>query len=111
MDALSGRTVKPQEGGARFGCDWAALTDGSLTLRAQSETPFSFNASHYTQEELTSKKHEFELEKSGMTVFCLDYRQNGVGSNACGPKLAKEHSFDETEFAFEIRLTPERVGK
>ena len=103
---LAGPYIKPQESGSRFGCDFAEIAGGGLRLRAESLTPFSFNASPYTQEELTAKGHDFELEKSGCTVLCLDYKQNGIGSNSCGPALAKEFSFDETQFHFEIRLTP-----
>ena len=52
---------------------------------------FSFNASHYTQEELTKKQHSFELEKSGFTVLCIDERQSGIGSNSCGPMLQEKY--------------------
>ena len=107
--ALAGPYIKPQESGSRFGCDFAEVFGGGLCLRAESETPFSFNASPYTQEELTAKGHDFELQKSGCTVLCLDYKQNGIGSNSCGPSLAKEFSFDETRFHFEIRLTPQAL--
>ena len=103
---MAGAYVRPQESGSRFGCDWAILSGGALTLRAESETPFSFNASPYTQEQLTRTKHDFELTPCGSTVLCLDYKQNGIGSNACGPRLSKEYAFDETRFAFHMRLTP-----
>ena len=48
---------------------------------------FSFNASPYTEEELTNKAHNYELNPSGYTVVCIDAFQNGIGSNSCGPKL------------------------
>ena len=57
-----------------------------------------------TQEELTEKAHNFELEKSGNTVVCLDYGQNGIGSNSCGPKLRKEYRLDQERFTFEMKL-------
>ena len=60
--------------------------DGGIFAGAVNE-PISFNASNYTQEELTNKKHNYELEKLGCTVFCLDYCQSGIGSNSCGPAL------------------------
>lgn len=47
---------------------------------------FSFNASIYTQEELTEKKQNFELVPCGSTVLNLDFRQNGIGSNSCGSR-------------------------
>ncbi len=38
----------------------------------------------YTQEELERAAHNYELEASDHTVLCLDYAQNGIGSNSCG---------------------------
>ncbi len=109
VSEMAGPYGKPQESGSRWGCDEAALSGGGLRLCAQSETPFSFSALPYTAEELTAKKHDFELEKSGYTVLCLDYKQNGIGSNSCGPELPREYAFGETAFTFKIRLTPSRI--
>ena len=66
---------------------------------------FSFNVSRFTQEELTRKAHNFELEPCGDTVFCLDYRQNGIGSNSCGPELNPRYAMPE-EFTFNFSLQP-----
>ena len=61
-------------------------------LRMQeASTVSSFNASEYTQEELSAKKHNFELEKCDSNVICVDSKMAGVGSNACGPELAPEY--------------------
>ena len=75
-------------------------------MMAVSEKAFSFNASVYTQEELTEKKHNYELCPSGNTVLCLDYKQNGIGSNSCGPDLKEKYRFTEKEFRFEMTLIP-----
>ncbi|MDE6218865.1 MAG: hypothetical protein K2G51_00240, partial [Lachnospiraceae bacterium] len=58
----------------------------------------------YTQEELEGKMHEHELEPSGSTVLCLDYAQNGIGSNSCGPEVLNRYQFGDAEFLFGIRL-------
>ena len=68
------------------------------------EKPFSFNASEYTQEELTEKEHNFELQPCGSTVVCIDYAQNGIGSNSCGPELQSKYKFDEEAFTFEFAM-------
>ena len=65
---------------------------------------FSFNASHYTQEELEHKAHNFELTPCDATVLCLDYKMSGVGSNSCGPKLAEVYQLCETQFTWELDL-------
>ena len=98
--------IRPQENGSHFGCEYAAVENTNVMLETVSEKPFSFNVSPYTQEELTGKKHNFELEESGYTVLCIDYRQNGIGSNSCGPKLIDKYRFSETRFKFRFSIAP-----
>lgn len=98
--------IRPQENGSHMDCDYVTVENKQFGLTAVSEQPFSFQASEYTQEELEEKKHYFELESSGSTVLCLDYRQNGIGSNSCGPELQKKYQLKEEEFAFSIKIVP-----
>ena len=98
--------IKPQENGSHYDCAYVNVEGNSYKLAALSEKAFSFNASVYTQEELTAKKHNFELQPSANTVLCLDYAQNGIGSNSCGPELAEQYRLDSKEFEFSIRLIP-----
>lgn len=98
--------IKPQENGSHCGCDYVTAKGGTYGLTAVSSKAFSFNASMYTEEELTSKAHNYELIPCGSCVLCLDYAQNGIGSNSCGPELSKKYRLDETEFCFEIKLVP-----
>ena len=65
-----------------------------------SAVPFSINASPYTAEELTAAAHNYELPDSDKSVLCIDYRQNGIGSNSCGPELDKKYRFNEDEWEF-----------
>lgn len=94
--------IMPQENGSRFGCRSVTVSGDKCVnrLTAVSREPFSFNMSHYTQEELTRARHNFELEKSPYTVLCVDYKQHGIGSNSCGPEPLDKYRFDEKEFEF-----------
>jgi len=96
--------TKPQENGSHYDCDYIALSDGKNTIKVSSPDGLSFNASHFTQEELTTKKHNFELEESGMTVLCIDCRQSGIGSNSCGPALREKYRLD-SGFAFKALIS------
>ena len=106
VSALHENYLKPQENGSHFGCRYAVLSDGETALFASSPDTFSFNASHYTQEELGGKKHAYELTESGHTVLCLDYKQYGIGSGSCGPAPQEEYRFEELEFTFRLELAP-----
>ena len=75
-----------------------ATTAHSITVT--SAVPFSMNASPYTAEELTAAAHNYELPESDKSILCIDYRQNGIGSNSCGPELDKKYRFDEDEWEF-----------
>ena len=71
------------------------------------DTELMLNASHYTQEELTKKAHNFELEESGYTVLCLDARQSGIGTNSCGPELFEKYRMDNDKngkFPYELNV-------
>ena len=96
--------LRPQENGSHTDCDYLILKGTDLTFAAAGEKTFSFNASPYTQEELTTKKHSYELQPCGSTVVCLDYAQNGIGSNSCGPELSEQYRLDAEEFDFEIKM-------
>lgn len=111
--------IRPQENGTHIGCDYMTVENGSLALSAvaapvslvsavsvvpaKADT-FSFQISEYTQEELTRKAHNYELERSPYTVLCLDYAQSGIGSNSCGPELLEQYRLDAQHFVFEIGL-------
>ena len=95
--------LKPQENGSHYGCTEVKVANSSDYFTVQS-TPFSMNVSPYSQEELGSKKHQYDLEKSGSTILCVDYKMSGVGSNSCGPALKEQYRFNETEWDWSILL-------
>ncbi len=99
--------LKPQENGSHWGCHYVKLVSNcGLGLLITGDETFSFNASCYTQEELTNKSHNFELEKCGNTVLCIDYAQSGIGSNSCGPELMEKYRFNAQRFHYTMFIKP-----
>ena len=96
--------LKPQENGSHYGCTEVKVANSADCFIVQSHTPFSMNVSPYSQEELGSKKHQYDLEKSGSTILCVDYKMSGVGSNSCGPALKEQYRLNETEWDWSILL-------
>ena len=96
--------LKPQENGSHYGCREVKVANSADCFTVQSHTPFSMNVSPYSQEELGSKKHQYDLEKSGSTILCVDYKMSGVGSNSCGPALKEQYRLSETEWDWSILL-------
>ena len=56
---------------------------------------------------MTQKAHNYELNECGSTALCLDYRQNGIGSESCGPVLQKKYKLIDETIDFAIRIIPE----
>ena len=98
--------IRPQENGSHYDCDYVEITSGQYGIAAVSNDSFSFNVSVYTQEELERALHNYELEESDSTVFCMDYAMNGIGSNSCGPDVLDKYRFAEEAFRFQFELIP-----
>lgn len=106
VDALHEDYLKPQENGSHWDCSDVTVAGNDLALTVLGDS-FSFNASHYTQEELTAKKHNFELEKSGFTVLCIDGAVSGIGSNSCGPQLHEQYQLrEDAQLTMKFALRP-----
>lgn len=101
--------IRPQENGSHADCDYVRLTGplGTLSAAAGDGQTFSFNASFYSQEELESRQHNYELEESGSTILCLDHRMAGIGSASCGPALAETYRVDADRYSFAFVIRPE----
>ncbi len=104
VDSLHEDYLYPQENGSHHDVSYVEVAGEDIHLSVASRKGFSFNASPYTQEELTGKMHNYELVPSGTTVLCIDYRQDGIGSNSCGPGPEEQYQLRENEFTFAFGL-------
>ena len=105
VTALHEDYIKPQENGSHYGCRYVEVSDGTKTVRFDGESPFGFNASYYTIEELKTKKHNYELCEADYLTLCVDYKQSGVGSNSCGPELLPQYRMNDEEFSWKFRMS------
>ena len=55
------------------------------------ENYFSFNANHFTLNQLKSAKHIEDLPDTATTFTAVDGFVRGTGSGSCGPIPSKEH--------------------
>jgi beta-galactosidase/beta-glucuronidase len=97
----------PQENGSRFGVTELCVANGfGAGLRFSGAAPFCFSASHYDARDLEMAGHPYELQKCAETIVCVDYRQSGIGSNSCGPRLPERYRLDERRFSFAVDIAP-----
>lgn len=107
VDEMHENYIMPQENGSHYGTEWAAVTNilgAGLLFIGREE--FSFQASHYTPEDLTVAGHTYDLEQRKETIINLDYSMSGVGSNSCGPELLPQYRLSEKELRFALRIKP-----
>ena len=62
--------------------------------------------SKYSTDAICKAEHTDELIADGNIHLRLDYKVSGVGSNACGPELAKVYRLEEKEFCFRFVMIP-----
>lgn len=107
IDELHEDYIKPQENGSHCNCRYVEFKSGRMTIRAEGD--FSFNFSEYSQEELASKKHNFELKKNENAVICLNLLESGIGSNSCGPEPYEGHKIENEYYECGINLSFEET--
>jgi beta-galactosidase len=107
VDDMFENYIMPQENGSRSDTEWAIVSNElGMGLQFTASEPFSFNASHYTPEDLTASAHSYELKRRAETIVNLDYKMSGIGSASCGVVLLDPYRFLDKEFKFEFRLKP-----
>src|SRR5450755_1962585 len=107
VDELFTNYTFPQENGNRFEVRWVAATNArGVGLLAVGMPELNFSLQRYTVEQLEKARHTYELRDSGQLVWHLDYAQNGIGSNSCGPDVLLQHQLLTKPFEFALRLRP-----
>ncbi len=111
VDELFTNYTFPQENGNRSEVRWVAVTDARGTgLLAIGMPELNFSLHRYTVEQLENARHTYDLRDSGQLIWHLDYAQNGIGSNSCGPDLLPQHRLLTKPFDFALRLRPHTVN-
>jgi len=109
VDGMFVPYLKPQENGNRTDVRWAVLTDeegDGLMITSLSDT-MEFGALHYSANELNTKLHPYELEKSEQTYLTVDLVQTGLGNGSCGPiQLNKYRVNGNQTYEFSYRMSP-----
>lgn len=104
--------VKPQSSGNREEVRYIKLTspkDPSFGLLIEADGPTSFSALHYTEEDLGTALHDFELTPREEIVLHLDRFQQGIGNGSCGSKIwARYQTPVNQQLNHTLRLTPLR---
>ncbi len=100
--------IRPQENGAHNRTKWMEIADaegdGLKFISTSGTRGFSFNASHYSDLQLTDTPHNHELEKEDATYVHIDFRQQGIGSGSCGPGVAAPFALNVQKVGYGFRI-------
>ena len=106
--------LRPQENGAHADTSWMYIGDavGQGLLVTSEEAPFSFNASHYSTEQLRNTRYRHLLSLEDATYIHLDAAHSGCGSNSCGPALDEKYRVKAgVPYTLRVRLAPAKQGE
>lgn len=91
--------IFPQENGSHFHTTYASIGD---VIKLMGD--FSFNAQHYSTDELERATHRHLLKFDKNITVNVDGYMSGVGSNSCGPALDEIYRTSEKKLSFEFDL-------
>lgn len=102
--------IRPQENSSHFKTRRVAVGkkggNALFVTGSMGAEEFSFNASHYSAEQLTEKKHDFELEKEPYTIFNIDARFNAISEDSQLNNDENNRLFDEKDLGFCFNIKP-----
>ena len=107
VEDMTEPNLRPQESGNRCDCTEATLSDGKTKVRFRAvDKPFELGVKPYTDRELAAMRHREDEKRTG-TYVTIQAFQQGIGTGACGPAIAREHQFpakQDYELKFIISL-------
>ena len=107
VDGLFTNYVVPQANGNHMDCKWVSLTnDRGMGLVASTEDSFNFSASRFEEKDLDDAKHTCDLKKRDYVVFNIDYKQNALGTYACGEWQLDRYRAKFEPFKLSFRISP-----
>lgn len=99
--------VYPQENGNRTDVRWVSMKNNhGAGLLAAGSPLLNFSASQYTKEDIEKAGHQYQLKPLDYIILNLDYKQNGLGSNSCGPGQHPQYQVNPEDFSFEFFFLP-----
>lgn len=94
--------VYPQEHGNHTGVRRIDIAG----LRFKTDKTMDVNVSQFSARQLYEANHTDEIGKSDATYLRVDYKNSGIGSNSCGPRVADKYCLSEkkVKFCFNIEI-------
>jgi beta-galactosidase len=98
-----------QETGTVTGLRWFTVTNewNKTALAVAAKEDFEASALHFTDDQLTTARHPYELEKLDTTVLSVNNISTGAGNASCGPDTLDEYRItSDKTYEYEYTLVP-----
>lgn len=98
----------PQSNGNRVGLRWLTLTNNEGTgVKVETAGDVAFSLTPWTDAELRTARHEWELPTSNRTVAHFDAVQRGLGNASCGPGPLPQYEIEKGKtYSNTVRFIP-----
>lgn len=98
--------ILPQAHGNHCDVKYFSLSDSEDSIHFRADEDFQFSVSHYTQEDLFSAFHTYELKKLKCreTWVQIDHLQRGLGTGSCGPSTREAYCITPGEYSFTFTM-------
>ena len=108
VDNMLEHYVRSQSNGNHEDVRWVGLSDrAGQGVKITSKGKLNFTALHYTDRDLWSAVHDFELDriKKDEIYLSLDYIQKGLGNASCGPDVLPQYMIPgHTDYVYSFRI-------
>ncbi len=103
--------IHPQENGNKHKTLWTNIYDKNKDNIIEIDSNgfqnrYDFSLHWYDDKDLTNAKHTIDLVKRDYLTLNIDYKQNGLGSNSCGPQPLDKYkcTFEDFNMNFDIKI-------
>ncbi len=98
----------PQSNGNRVGLRWLTLTNNEGNgVKVETAGDVAFSLTPWTDAELRTARHEWELPTSNRTVAHFDAVQRGLGNASCGPGPLPQYEIEKGKtYSNTVRFIP-----
>ena len=98
----------PQSNGNRVGLRWFTLTNNEgIGVKVETAGDVAFSLTPWTDAELRTARHEWELPASNRTVAHFDAVQRGLGNASCGPGPLPQYEIEKGKtYSNTVRFIP-----
>ena len=97
-----------QSNGNRIGLRWLTLTKADGTgMKIETAGDVAFSLNPWSDAELRTSRHEWELPTSNRTVAHFDAIQRGLGNHSCGPEPLSKYTIEKgKQYVNTVRFIP-----